>query len=313
MNCDQVQEQLSEYIDGRIDSKARAEVEEHLSSCVDCTELAASLTSTAQMVAAEPQVEPPMGFTTRVMAHVQDEASKPSLWQRWSAWSRLNIPMQAAAVILIAVLAVFLYQNSERRQQPSQMAQRSEEPVKPRAADKTAPEIAEPSNADPVDSRTGAESATREQVQEFDQARRSGADEGARALAPGAPSSASDDNPGDADREIVLRLRDSASEAKRLADRIEPSVARRESRSSLPQDVQKSLAEARSRARQTGEAQVVWLNLPIDAYEQFSQDLTATGIVESNVAHRSQIATAARSGGSMRVKVTILPATPKSK
>lgn len=305
MNCDQVQEQLSEYIDGRIDSKTRAEVEEHLSSCVDCTELAGSLTSTAQMVAAEPQVEPPMGFTTRVMAQVQDEASKPSLRQRWSAWSRLNIPMQAAAVILIAVLAVFLYQNSERRQQPSQMAQRSEEPVKPKAADKTAPGIAEPSNASPVDSRTGVESATRGQVQEFDQARRSGGDEGARALAP--PSSSSDANPGDVDREIVLRLRDSASEAKRLADRLEPSASRKESRSLLPPEALKSLAEARSRARQTGEVQIVLLNFPIDAYEQFTQDLAASGVVESNVAHRSQIAAAARSGGSIRVKVTILP------
>ncbi|HEY5542489.1 MAG TPA: hypothetical protein VIM04_04425, partial [Candidatus Binatia bacterium] len=66
-------------------------------------------------------------------------------------------------------------------------------------------------------------------------------------------------------------------------------------------------AEARSRARQTGEAQIVLLNFPIDAYEQFTQDLAASGVVESNVAHRSQIAAAARSGGSIRVKVTILP------
>lgn len=32
-------------------------------------------------------------------------------------------------------------------------------------------------------------------------------------------------------------------------------------------DVQKSLAAARGRARQTGAPQVVWLNFPIDAYE----------------------------------------------
>jgi hypothetical protein len=216
--------------------------------------------------------------------------------------------MQAAAVILIAVLAVFLYQNSERRQQPSQMAQRSEEPVKPKAADKTAPGIAEPSNASPAGSRASRESGTQEQVQEFHQARRSG-DERTGALAPAAPLSQSE---GDADREIVLRLRDSASEAKHLADRLGSSPAPRGSGSSLPPEEQKNLDEARRRARQTGEAQIVWLNLPVDAYEQFNRDLPALGVVESNVARRSQIA-AARFGGSIRAKVTILAPAAESK
>lgn len=312
MNCDQVQEQLCEYIDGRMDAPTGAELAAHLKGCADCSEIAASLRSTVDMVAAEAQIEPPIGFTTRVMAHVQEQALEPTGWQRWAAWVRSNFPLQAAAVVLVAVLGVLLYQkqNSQTEKPPEQMVQRNEEQTKLPAAEKPAPDMAAPLNAPPADVRKDSGSLAQRQVQEADQDRRRGSG-GASALAPAAPSSSAESD--DVDREIVVRLRDTPGEAKSLADRLEPSALRKERGSSLPPDVQKSIAEARGRARQSGAPQVVWLNFPIDAYEQFTQDLAASGVVESNVAHRSQIAAAARAGGNIRVKVTILAPANESK
>jgi hypothetical protein len=257
-------------------------------------------------------VEPPIGFTTRVMAHVQEQALQPTGRQRWVAWMRVNLPMQAAAVVLVAVLGVLLYQkqNSRTQRQPEPMSQRSEEQMKSPSAEKPALERPAPLNAPSADLREGGESSSRQRAQETEQERRIEGG-GASALAPAAPTPSTES--GAVDREIVLRLRDTSSEAKARADRLEPSALRKESRSALPPQVQKSLAEARGRARESGEAQVVWLNFPIDAYEQFNQDLAASGVVESNVAHHSQIAAAARSGGNLRVKVTVLPPASESK
>lgn len=182
--------------------------------------------------------------------------------------------------------------------------------MKSPSAEKPALERPAPLNAPSADLREGGESSSRQRAQETEQERRIEGG-GASALAPAAPTPSTES--GAVDREIVLRLRDTSSEAKARADRLEPSALRKESRSALPPQVQKSLAEARGRARESGEAQVVWLNFPIDAYEQFNQDLAASGVVESNVAHHSQIAAAARSGGNLRVKVTVLPPASESK
>ena len=68
MNCEEVQKYLSDFLDKSLDIKHTREVEDHLAACTLCSEEMASLAECHRLVSGLPAVEPPVGFTTRVMA-----------------------------------------------------------------------------------------------------------------------------------------------------------------------------------------------------------------------------------------------------
>ena len=110
MQCEKAQELISEYVDARLDDSLRTIFEAHLAACATCRVKTDLLNRTNQLFASLPQVEPPVGFTTRLRAHVQEEATKPNLWKWLSLPFQIGVPIQATAVVLIAVFAGFLYQ-----------------------------------------------------------------------------------------------------------------------------------------------------------------------------------------------------------
>lgn len=114
MNCQEVQTEISEYLENSLDAVRIKSIEAHLLSCPHCRAEADELTDCIQQIAQLPIVEPPAGFAQRVMAHVRENEIKPSLWQRLLAPLRLTPPIQATAVLFVAVLAVFLYQKESR-------------------------------------------------------------------------------------------------------------------------------------------------------------------------------------------------------
>jgi hypothetical protein len=119
MDCIEVQARLSDYLEKSLDGVTLREVESHLSHCVSCRNEADTLAECIQQVAKLPLVDPPPGFTHRVMARVRELESPPPLWQRWLLPLRFKLPLHATAVVLIAVLGVYLYQR-ESTQTPSQ-------------------------------------------------------------------------------------------------------------------------------------------------------------------------------------------------
>jgi hypothetical protein len=110
MNCEEVQKYLSDVLDQTVDVERSQEVSEHLAACLQCSEQMASLAECQRLVSGLPIVEPPGGFTNRVMAHVREAARKPSLWERLFSPLRIKISLQATAVVLIAILATYIYQ-----------------------------------------------------------------------------------------------------------------------------------------------------------------------------------------------------------
>jgi len=109
MTCAEVQLLLSEYIEKSLDAVRMKAVEAHLLSCSGCRGETEDLTDCIQQVAEFPLLDPPIGFTQRVMAHVREIETRPSLWQRVFLPFRVGVPIQATAVVLVAVLAIFLY------------------------------------------------------------------------------------------------------------------------------------------------------------------------------------------------------------
>lgn len=110
MNCAEVQRYLSDFLDKSLDNERVRAIEDHLAACSWCSEEMASLAECRRLVFGLPAVELPVGFTNRVMARVREAANPPNLWERLFLPLRIKIPLQATAVVLIAVLVVYIYQ-----------------------------------------------------------------------------------------------------------------------------------------------------------------------------------------------------------
>ena len=115
MNCEEVQSKLSEYFENLPDPETMASIGDHLSGCDRCRTEAEELTQTLQLVKALPEVEPPGGFATRVMAHINKPASELRFWHRFYYPFHIKLPIHAAAVILVSILAVYVYQKEPQQ------------------------------------------------------------------------------------------------------------------------------------------------------------------------------------------------------
>lgn len=113
MRCEEVQEQLSEYLEKLLDPAQSRSIDGHLASCPRCTGELAELAECRRLVAALPIAEPPVAFTTRVMAHIREGAATPSWWQRLFFPLRTKLPLPATAALLIGVMSVYLLQTEK--------------------------------------------------------------------------------------------------------------------------------------------------------------------------------------------------------
>ena len=160
MNCEEVQKYLADFLDKSLDIERTQEIEDHLAACSLCSEEVASLAECHRLVSGLPVVEPPVGFTTRLMAQVREAANPPSLWERLFLPLRIKIPLQATAVVLIAVLAAYIYQKEPLQResrvtfQPESSFKQQEETVNPSPSGTPAPtaasktkQVAEETNA----------------------------------------------------------------------------------------------------------------------------------------------------------------------
>jgi hypothetical protein len=117
MNCVEAQKHFADLLDDSRDERLR-KVNDHLAACARCKQEFAALATCQRLVWALPRVEPPAGFTNGVMAEVREATHRPSLWQRLLSLLQVKLPLQVTAVILISVLAVFIYQKESGQRQP---------------------------------------------------------------------------------------------------------------------------------------------------------------------------------------------------
>ena len=114
MTCAEVQLLLSEYIEKSLDTVRMKAVETHLLSCGGCHAETEGLMDCIRQISELPLLDPPIGFTQRVMAHVREIESRPAGWRRVLAPFRIGPPIQATALVLVAIVAVFLYQKESQ-------------------------------------------------------------------------------------------------------------------------------------------------------------------------------------------------------
>lgn len=118
MNCEQIELQLSEFLDRLLDSEGSKSVREHLALCPRCSEELAGLAECRRLVASLPAVEPPTGLVMQVMNEIRRDTVRPGFFRRWFEPIHFNLPIQATAVASIAVLSIYLYQKADLTDSP---------------------------------------------------------------------------------------------------------------------------------------------------------------------------------------------------
>jgi len=110
MTCHESRERLSELLDEVLPARERALVDAHLADCPECRRELERLRATVSLLQRVEPVRAPAGFVDRVMVAV-----RPVPWyRRLAAWIFLplsiKLPAEAAAMALVAILAVYLFQ-----------------------------------------------------------------------------------------------------------------------------------------------------------------------------------------------------------
>ncbi|HTO12630.1 MAG TPA: zf-HC2 domain-containing protein [Candidatus Binatia bacterium] len=125
MTCAETREQFSARADDALSAAARAALEVHLAGCPECRREWQRFAATVGLLRAVEPARAPAGFADRVLA-----AARPEPWYRRLARGLLvpwpvKLPLEAAALVMVAALTVLIFQRSPELQQ---MAEAPEPP-----------------------------------------------------------------------------------------------------------------------------------------------------------------------------------------
>jgi hypothetical protein len=114
MECHDIQEKLSAYIEGLISSEEKLRIDEHLKACQHCSESLADLKKTLEYMRNLEEVEPPPWLSGKVMARVRSEAEqKRGILQRLFYPLHVKLPIEAFAAIFLVITTVYIYKTMQ--------------------------------------------------------------------------------------------------------------------------------------------------------------------------------------------------------
>lgn len=113
MECAEVREHLSEYIDGFMDAETEARVRMHLMSCKDCAEELASLKAVVRELGDLEPVEAPGDFLARLHERMERPSALSKILDTLFRPFKIKIPLEFAGAAAAAVL-VFIVLNVQQ-------------------------------------------------------------------------------------------------------------------------------------------------------------------------------------------------------
>jgi hypothetical protein len=122
MECDNIKEKLSAYIEGLSPAEEKAKIEEHLKSCQECRTSLADLEKTVSYVKSLEDIEPPDWLSQKVMTRVREEVTpKEGILHKLFYPLHVKLPIQAIATVLIAVSAFYIFKTMQPEVMPSKV------------------------------------------------------------------------------------------------------------------------------------------------------------------------------------------------
>jgi len=112
VTCHETRERLSGLLEEALDASERAEVGAHLDACPDCRRELDQLRATVSLLSRVERPRAPVGFVDRVMAAAHPVPWHRKLGRRLFLPLGIKLPVQAAAMLVIAVLGVYLLQRT---------------------------------------------------------------------------------------------------------------------------------------------------------------------------------------------------------
>jgi hypothetical protein len=121
MECSEVQKRLSAYIEKAVSPKEKALIDAHLKGCKQCKRALADLKKAVDYVQKLEEVEPPAWMTQKVMARVRAEAeAKRGVLQKLFYPFHIKIPLEAVALVLVAVGTIYIFKSVQPQMQLAQ-------------------------------------------------------------------------------------------------------------------------------------------------------------------------------------------------
>jgi hypothetical protein len=141
MDCDEIQERLSEYIDGALDEKTARTIEKHISTCEDCKETYASLSAVVKELNALEPMTAPTDFLEKIHERMEARPKDNRLFKKLFVPFKVKVPLQlaAAAAVSILVILVFNFQKSKFQVIQPYKAYQSERAAEKPKADRIRP------------------------------------------------------------------------------------------------------------------------------------------------------------------------------
>jgi hypothetical protein len=132
MECREVQKRLSAYIEKVVSPKQKALIDAHLKGCKKCKRALADLKKAVDYVQKIEEVEPPAWLVQKVMARVRSEAeAKRGILQKIFYPFHIKIPLEAVALILVAVGTIYIFKSMQPEMQVAQAPIETKEAAPP--------------------------------------------------------------------------------------------------------------------------------------------------------------------------------------
>src|SRR3990170_3137226 len=110
MNCHDASARFSDLRDSRLSGGELAELEGHLATCPACGREWAHFQETIEALQGMTPVEPDPGFAARVRAQIETPPWHRRLARRLFIPWQVKLPLEAAALVLLAIGTVLIYQ-----------------------------------------------------------------------------------------------------------------------------------------------------------------------------------------------------------
>ena len=141
MECSDIRERLSAFLEGIASPEEKRLIEQHLPSCQPCSTVLEDLRKTVGLVKELEEVEPPPWLKEKVMSRVRaEEKAKRGIFQRLFYPLHIKVPIEALAAVLIAVMGVYIFQAVKPEIKDLQVPLETEQAVKKGKAPKPSSE-----------------------------------------------------------------------------------------------------------------------------------------------------------------------------